>query len=229
MERAHADAVPSAEDAIHDAFARALLKAEFFGQPYRHWIVHDLLPPAIVGQMRNLDFPVADTGGKSGKRELHNDTRHYFDQTNIARHPVVAAVAGAYQAPRMIRVIEEFFSADLAGTFLRIEYAQDVTGFWLKPHTDLGVKRLTILHNISDAPNQDDLGTDIYDADKSWTTRTPFISNAAVAFVPGDATYHGFEKREIAGIRKSLIVNYVTDEWRDREQLAFPEKKVSAT
>jgi hypothetical protein len=189
-------------------------------------MLYELLPAAMIAEVRTLDFPAAGTDGKSGKRELHNDKRHYFDQANIARHPVMAHIAGAYQAPRMVRAMEDFFGADLEGTFLRIEYAQDVTGFWLEPHSDLGVKRITILHYISDAPGQDDLGTDIYNADKNWAKRTPFVPNAAMAFVPAHNTFHGFAARDIAGVRKSLIVNYVTDEWRDREQLAFPQEKV---
>jgi len=45
-------------------------------------------------------------------------------------------------------------------------------------------------------------------------------------FVPSNITYHGIEPRKIAGVRKSVIVNYVTNEWRAREQLAFPERPV---
>jgi hypothetical protein len=127
----------------------------------------------------------------------------------------------------MVRAIESFFDADLDGTFLRLEYAQDLTGFWLEPHTDLGVKRITLLIYISDDPAHGDMGTDIYNADKTHAKRSPFAPNMAMAFVPGDNTYHGFEKREIPGVRKSLILNYVTTEWRDREQLCFPEETVS--
>jgi hypothetical protein len=214
------------EDTIFESFTHSLSKAEYSGAPYPHWMLYGLLPAAMIAEARNLEFPATETGGKSGKRELHNDKRHYFDQENIARHPVMAHIAGAYQAPRMVRAMEDFFGADLEGTFLRIEYAQDVTGFWLEPHSDLGVKRITILHYISDAPGQDDLGTDIYNADKNWAKRTPFVPNAAMAFVPAHNTFHGFAARDIAGVRKSLIVNYVTDEWRDREQLAFPQEKV---
>ena len=126
----------------------------------------------------------------------------------------------------MVQHLEEYFSAQLDDTFLRIEYACDTTGFWLQPHTDLGVKRLTILHYISDDADQSDLGTDIYNADKSWAKRTPFAANMAMAFVPGDATYHGFEPRDIKGVRKTLIINYVTHDWRDREQLAYPDTPV---
>jgi hypothetical protein len=47
-------------------------------------------------------------------------------------------------------------------------------------------------------------------------------------FVPSKGTWHGFERRPIQGVRRSLIVNYVTNEWRAREQLAFPEAPVTA-
>ena len=30
------------------------------------------------------------------------------------------------------------------------------------------------------------------------------------------------------GVRKSMIINYVTNEWRAREQLAFPDKPIAA-
>ena len=45
-----------------------------------------------------------------------------------------------------------------------------------------------------------------------------------MVFVPSDITYHGFEPRTIDGVRKSVIINYVTNEWRAREQLAYPDR-----
>jgi hypothetical protein len=56
--------------------------------------------------------------------------------------------------------------------------------------------------------------------------RSPFQSNAAMVFVPSDITYHGFEPRTIEGVRKSVIINYVTNDWRAREQLAYPETPI---
>ena len=47
-------------------------------------------------------------------------------------------------------------------------------------------------------------------------------------FVPSNDTWHGFESRPINGVRKSIIINYVTQEWRAREQLAFPNQTVPA-
>ncbi|WP_425409499.1 2OG-Fe(II) oxygenase [Hyphococcus sp.] len=201
--------------------------SERFETPYRHWIIRGLFPDDIFDDVKTLEFPAAGVGGVSGKRELHNETRHYFDAANIKRHDSVASIAHAFQAPEMVSAVEKFFNADLEGTFLRIEYAQDLTGFWLEPHTDLGVKRLTLLIYVSDNPAHEDMGTDIYNADKTHAKRSPFAPNTAMAFVPGGDTYHGFEKREIPGVRKSLILNYVTTDWRDREQLCFPQQTVS--
>ncbi len=217
-----------AQDQIFESFTEALGRAESFEEPYRHWFIGHPLPENIIEDLQVMQFSAPDLGGVSGKRELHNDQRHYVDQDNIARLPAFAALANAFQAPEMARAIEEFFYVDLGGTFLRIEYAQDVTGFWLEPHTDLGVKRLTVLIYLSDGDGHDNLGTDVYTGDKKWMKRSPFRPNFAMAFVPGDHTYHGFEARDISGVRKSLILNYVTADWRDREQLAFPDQTVSA-
>ena len=211
---------------IENSIERALKNARQFADPYTHWILNDLLPLDILQRLSNLAFGAPDLDGVSGKRELHNDQRHYFDEKNRASISDINDVAAAFQAPKTAAFIADFFKIDLRDTFLRIEYAVDRTGFWLQPHTDLGVKRLTILHYISDDPGQDDLGTDIYNADKSWAKRTPFEQNLALAFVPGDATYHGFEQRAVAGVRKSLIINYVTQDWRDREQLCFPDNTI---
>ena len=50
----------------------------------------------------------------------------------------------------------------------------------------------------------------------------PYVSNTALAFVPSDETWHGFERREFAGVRKSVIVNYVGADYRMPDQLSFP-------
>jgi hypothetical protein len=138
----------------------------------------------------------------------------------------VNAISEAFQDKRITDTIEKVFGTDLAGTYLRIEFAQDTDGFWLEPHTDLGVKSFTMLLYLSDEEGHDDLGTDVYDANKKHVARSPFAPNLAFVFVPGGDTYHGFERRPIKGVRKSLIINYVTDEWRAREQLAFPEAPI---
>lgn len=204
----------------------SLKAAPVIEAPYRHWILADILPEAMARDLAALPFEAPDLHGVSGKRELHNDTRQYFDKANNARYPVCDALARLFQAPETVRVLQQATGADLAGTNVRIEYAVDSDCFWLQPHTDLGVKRITILYYLPDAPDQEDMGTDIYLDEKTWHSRAPFKWNTALVFVPSNNTYHGFERREIPRVRRSVIINYVTQEWKAREQLAYPDQPV---
>ena len=213
---------------IYDSVASALARAEQSETPYRHWILRDVFPQDLLAALQAISFTLQELDGVSGKREYHNDSRHYFDQNTMKVFPAAKAVAEAFQAPPMVRALRDFFDADLDDTFLRLEFAQDTTGFWLQPHTDLGVKRITMLIYLSDGDGHEDLGTDIYASESEWAGRSPFAPGVAMAFMPGANTYHGFEERPINGVRKSLILNYVTKDWRDREQLAFPHQTVSA-
>ena len=133
------------------------------------------------------------------------------------------AVAEALQSEEVAAAVRGRFGAAIGGTYLRLEYAVDVDGFWLEPHTDLGVKKFTCLIYLSGGPADADLGTDIYAAGGQRYARSPFRPNGAMAFVPGADTWHGFAPRPIAGLRKSVIMNYVGDAWRARDQLAFPD------
>lgn len=200
--------------------------AEVNEHPYRHWILSECLPLGVVDAILDLPFPAPDLGGVSGKREVHNATRRYFDQENAGRFPVCRAFNDAFQDRRLVNRISQFFDTNLNGSYLRVEFAQDTNGFWLEPHTDLGVKLFTMLLYISREPSHASLGTDIYDIQKKPVGRSPFRSNIAMVFVPSDITYHGFESRPIVGVRKSVIINYVTGEWRAREQLAAPERPI---
>lgn len=214
-------------DEIASAFIDALSRAVWSDTPYAHCIMENVFPGAAVSALQEISFPVGDLGGVSGSREVHNDQRSYFNKTTMTEHPIADATAHALQSPAVIRAVETTFDASIDGTFLRLEYTQDVEGFWLQPHTDLGVKKFTMLIYLSDGENHDTLGTDIYSDRETWAKRTPFAPNVALAFKPGDATWHGFEKRPIDGVRKSLILNYVTTDWRDRSQLAFPDRLVT--
>lgn len=219
---------PINDRAIVDSVAASIAARQTFTDPYRHWILSEIFPQPAVDALVSLPFPPPDLGGLSGRRELHNDIRRYFDTENIAKFPVVEAVSRAFQAPETIALIAKAFETDVDGTYLRIEYAQDTGGFWLEPHTDLGVKKFTMLYYLSDDPSHADLGTDIYRDKDTHFGRPPFIQNTALIFIPSNNTWHGFERRNIPGVRKSVIINYVTNEWRAREQLAWPDQPVHA-
>ncbi len=212
--------------AIKASILASIATRRTFDAPYRHFLVDDLFPREVADALAALPFGVAALDGVSGKRELHNDKRRYFDVPTNAEFPVMARVAAALQSSDLVGAIARTFEAPLDGTFLRLEYAQDIDGFWLEPHTDLGVKKFTCLIYMSDGARQDALGTDIYWDRGRHFGRTPFVSNSALIFVPGTDTWHGFERRPIAGVRRSVILNYVTPDWRAREQLSFPEAPV---
>jgi hypothetical protein len=214
--------------AVRASLIAAFARARPDEAPFRHWTVSDVFPPGMTSDLRRLPFSAPDLGGVSGKRELHNDQRHYFDAANNARFEACAAVASAFQSRAVTSAIERATGADLADSYVRLEYAQDTEGFWLQPHTDLGVKRFTMLIYLAEGAGQANLGTDIYADPDSWAKRSPFVDNTALVFVPGANTWHGLEPRPIAGLRRSVIMNYVTDEWLERGQLAYPDTPVRA-
>ena len=216
----------SRKQAIKDSMLRSINSAEFSSEPYGHWLLRDFFPQDVFVALKDLPFDAPELGGVSGTREVHNATRVYFDKDNQRDHAVCKEVSDVLQDPEIIASFTEKFGGNLSRTFLRIEYAQDTDGFWLEPHTDIGVKNFTMLAYLSDDPDHADLGTDIYSDANTHYGRPPFEPNSCLVFIPADNTWHGFEAREIVGVRKSIIVNYVTDEWRAREQLAFPETPI---
>jgi len=205
---------------------KSVLSAKSDPAPYRHWFLKSVFPQEVYGELKDMPFPVADLAGVSGTREVHNADRVYFAGENLENFAGARAAAEAFQDAETVALFGKAFGANLEDTFLRIEYAQDTDGFWLKPHTDIGVKMFTMLIYMSDDPRHAGLGTDIYSDENTHAGRSPFEPNAAMIFVPSPHTWHGFEKRPIEGVRRSLIVNYVTNEWRAREQLAYPNTPV---
>ena len=234
MSQTHAMAARSADGMDADlkpllaSLAASLKAAPAIETPYRHWLPENILPEAVARGLAALPFEAPDLHGVSGKRELHNDSRRYFDAANNAAFPACGLLARLFQAPATVKLLQDATGADLSDTNVRIEYAVDSDCFWLQPHTDLGVKRITILYYLPDGPDQEDLGTDIYADEHTWAARAPFKWNTALVFVPSTNTYHGFERREIPRIRRSVIINYVTRDWRAREQLAYPDQPVVA-
>ncbi len=192
--------------------------------PFPCFRAADLFPAKVAIALAELPFQ-APSFAVSGKREFVSE-RIYFDPARLKANQHLAAVALAFQSPQIVRLMQELCAAQLEGTFLRIEYAIDANGFWLEPHTDLGVKKLTGLIPLA-GDAADDLGTDLYtDPAAPPHTRLPFTPNTAAFFVPSAWSWHGFAPRPIRTLRKSLIVNYVSADWRSCEQLAFSTEPV---
>ena len=213
---------------VKASLQQSVRSAQSHDKPYRHWFLRGVFPQRVYETLKDMHFPVADLGGVSGTREAHNADRIYFAGSNLEEFESARAAAEAFQDDETVELLSHTFGGPLKDTYVRIEYAQDVDGFWLKPHTDIGVKMFTMLIYMSDDPRHAGLGTDIYADENTHAGRSPFEPNSAMIFVPSKNTWHGFEKRPIEGVRRSIIVNYVTNDWRAREQLAFPQEPVRA-
>ena len=213
-------------EAVQTRFLRALEGADLRSRPYRHWLLQEALPDSTGAAVAELPIAAAPIGDTRGRRETHNSVREFFSPDRRRRLAVCDDVARAFQDPATVAAVEAACGAQLQGSYLRIEYCQDMDGFWLEPHTDIGAKRFTLLIYLSDGPQTAGWGTDVYDGARRPVARAPFGFSRGLAFVPGSDTWHGFEPRPLHGVRKSLIINYVGDEWRARHELAFPDQPV---
>ena len=212
--------------AVRRQFQHGLESSQCGSVPYRHWRLADALPEEVADGIAMLPYTPPVVLETYGKRETNNASRTYFNAEAQARYPVVAAVAEALQDPGVTGLIERTCAVSLAGTSLRIEYCQDTDGFWLEPHTDIGVKRFTMLIYLAREPGCEAWGTDILSDPDTVVCTVPFRYNTGLVFIPGTNTWHGFHKRPITGVRKSIIVNYVGPEWRARQELCFPEAPI---
>lgn len=213
--------MPDAEAAMSRNFAHSLAFADKRTAPFAHWLLADVLPADVAHALAGLALPPPVVGDTRGKRETFNQQRLFLAGERLG-DPACHALACAFQSPAIVHRIEAATGTALGGTSLRIEYCQDTGGFWLEPHTDIGAKRFTMLIYLSDGPGAAAWGTDLYDGPDRWAGRAPAPFNSGLVFVPGADTWHGFRPRDIRGVRRSLIVNYVVPEWRARHELAFP-------
>jgi hypothetical protein len=171
-----------------------------------------------------LALPVAAPADAvfNGRRETNNAQRMFFGREAQEQFAVCRRVVDGFKDARVISVVESVAGAQLKGTRLRIEYCQDGPGFWLEPHTDIAVKKFTMLIYLSDDPGLRLAGTDIHEGkpDFKYVTSAPYGRNLGVIFIPAHNTWHGVGHHPISGLRKSIIVNYMGPEWRDAFELA---------
>ncbi|MGI9426172.1 MAG: 2OG-Fe(II) oxygenase [Hyphomicrobiaceae bacterium] len=199
----------------------ALNQARHHSQPFNYWLLDDILPEDLIDGIAALPFAPPGASVLDGRRESNNSTRVYFTPENQKKFAVCRDTAEAFGSDAVVNRIEELTDAHLNGARLRIEYCQDVDGFWLEPHVDIAVKRFTMLVYLSGESDLAAAGTDIYDAspEHNLVASAPYEKNKGLIFIPGADTWHGFSRRPIAGVRKSIIINWVAPEWRDTWEL----------
>ncbi len=213
-------------NALTATVARSLERGRAEIAPFPYWLPRDVFPEAVCGAIAALPFAPPDIDDTGGTRESHNSSRTFFSVANRDRFDVCQSLAEALQGAAVVGALERVCGLSLKGTFLRVEYCQDTEGFWLEPHTDISAKRLTLQVTLSTDPGSETWGTDIFDDDLNHVATLPHEFNGGLAFVPANDTWHGFRKRPIGGVRKLVIINYVSDAWRARDQLAYPDRPV---
>ncbi len=221
------DAVLTPATQLSGRFARSLGRAAEHDQPFRHWLLRDILPRSLCEAVAALPIRPPQIRDTLGRRETHNSTRVFFSTENRHRFDVCRKLADFFQSSAAVAALQEFCGVALRGSSLRIEYCQDKDGFWLEPHTDIGAKLFTMLVYLSPESVREDWGTDLYDSQRSWVGTAPSSFNRGLLFLPSTDTWHGFRRRPILGVRRSLIINYVKPEWRARHELACPEDPVA--
>lgn len=210
--------------ALH--FVSALRAARCEEWPYRHWRLADVLPESMCIGILSLPIPPPNVGRTDGTRASFNAKRIFFNAARIARYAPCAVLADALQRPEVARATAETLGIAVEGSHLRMEYIQDTDGAWLEPHCDIPEKLFSMVIYLCTGPDAAEWGTDIYDAERRRVGRSSAEFDTAVIFIPGANTWHGFEPRPIEGVRRLMEINYVRPEWRDREQLAFPDRPI---
>jgi hypothetical protein len=203
------------------SFLASLERAAHISSPFDYWLLTDPLPDTVCDAIARLPVSVPEGLVFNGRRETNNTSRVHFSPGMIAEHNVCREVADAFRHPHVMSAIEDATGTCLDNARLRVEYCQDTDGFWLEPHVDIPVKLFTMLVYLSDDPKLYNAGTDIYDdsPEHRLVATAPYEFNSGLIFIPGKNTWHGFTKRPIDGVRKSIIINYVAPAWRATQEL----------
>ena len=217
--------LPEVED-VRDHFVEVLRAAHREDSPYRHWKMRDVLPETMCTGILTLPIAPPNLGKTDGTRNSYNDARAFFTPAMRRDFPACRVLCDALQSPEVARQCQETYDIDAEGSFLRMEYIQDTDGAWLEPHRDIPDKLFSMVIYLCTGPEVENWGTDIYDENRKWIGRSEAKFNTAVTFIAGPNTWHGFDQRPIKGVRRLMEINYVSN-WRDREQLAMPDRPIT--
>jgi len=189
-------------------------------EPFKHWLYNSVLLDEIVDELLKLELPLPIIENHKGKREIYNELRIFFNKENCDKYPVVRNIVKIFNNPDIVSQLGNICGRDLTQGKLRIEYTLDSGDFWLEPHLDIKEKLLTFLVYLSREPGSSEWGTTIYNKDLSFHSKAPYKSNLGLMFMAGKDTWHGVPKQNIQGVRKNIIINYVTSDWKSIHELA---------
>lgn len=209
-------------DAVVASFLASLQTAQHQTSPFDYWLLDKPLPDGFCEAIADLPFAPPEDIVFNGRRETNNATRVLFTPGNQMKFPVCRRVVAGFKDDEVSKSIEQTTGTDLSDGHLRIEYCQDTEGFWLEPHTDIFVKKFTMLVYLSDDSGLAEAGTNIFEGppDHKYVGSAPYGKNKGVIFIPAENTWHGMGQHPFTGVRKSIIINFVTSDWQEKDQLA---------
>ena len=203
---------------LHNTVIDSLQKRKENNTPFQHWSINDLLPQNYIDRIIN-DIPIPDTqkihdGTRAGdttfKDGKNTSSRMFITRKIIMQHPFLQELIDVFLHSETVTLIKECFFSTHEKLFFRAECTFDHNGFYLAPHEDIKEKVFTLFLYLGDSPEY--CGTDLYDNHKNLVKTIPFKNNTGYIFVPGKNTWHGFEPKAFTGVRRALLLNYVTFE-----------------
>jgi len=207
-------------------FINALQNAKRIEEPFLRWSVRSVFPESFCSEILKLPITPFSVENADGTRDSYNDMRAFFTPSMRSQFNICEELSQVLQnidvAKQLGKTCEFELTSDM---YVRAEYIQDVDGMWLEPHRDIKEKIFSMVIYLCAGPEAKNWGTDIYDSQKKWVSCMAPEFNSAAIFKAGPNTWHGFEPRKIIGVRRLIEINYVRN-WRDKEQLAFPNQPI---
>lgn len=150
----------------------------------------------------------------SGKREHNTATRTFV---NINSPNELCHVFRKFDERKMRKFFSKLTNVDCSTGRLRVEIINDNAGAYLEEHIDIKEKLITFQIYVNEG--DENWGTTIYsDWDTEYTT-VPFVVNTGWLTHKNADIIHGVKQHSVTGKRHSVIINYISGNWRDTDQL----------
>ena len=182
---------------------------KLYKDPFTHWEVSNLLADNAIGYLLNASKSI--TPGTCMLKRTENAARLFIRDGGIA---------DSFSSISTKVFFSSILGIDLCSTRTRIELCVDAPGFSLEPHIDIEEKLLTLQIYLE---GESHCGTNLYPSKTVVLQR-----NLGWLIKNNNNSLHGFDRRSFTKNRVSLIVNYVTDDWWDVEQLVKVERSANA-
>jgi hypothetical protein len=140
---------------------------------------------------------------KIEKTRTSNPDRIWLNQQS----GYLSAIAHEFDSAATKRVLGYEMQTSFLGCRTRVELCMDSVGSWLEPHEDDPAKVMTMQIYLSGVGDSTKLGEHI----------TQVAPNSAWAFDNKDQPVHSLPPLKYN--RASIVINYVTDDWRDKSVL----------